>query len=239
MRFREIEFEYWTYPDGRDFKEIETFVENIDKEYFLKINKKRTDGLGGGLYELIIKITEDYSLLDLAKSYTEDGIKILIGFSIKTIFKHIKQLFIQNKSLDPEIREIILNFKDCKIRIYEVYKNGIEDNFDDIMEQLLIFRLENKNLLKKTKNIHIPILNNFDNYNLCSYRVKLNIDEIVFDYSKKDYLNFWGISTKKKKLIYEVPKKRIIKEKFYTQKAYDKLFDKAFKGGKLKMVKPK
>jgi hypothetical protein len=46
-------------------------------------------------------------------------------------------------------------------------------------------------------------------------------------------LNYWGISTKKKRLIYEVPKRKLSKEKFYTQKAYDKLFDKAFKEGKL------
>jgi len=233
MRFKKIELEYWTNTDGRDFKEIEPFVDRIDKNYFLIINKKRTDSHGGGLYEFIIKITENYSLLDLAKSYAEDGLKILIAFSIKILFKEIKELFRQNKRLNPEIKEITMDFNDCKIRIYEIYKNGIEETFDEIMEQLFIFRLENEQLFDKTKIIHTPIINHIDSYNLCSYRVKLNVDETVFDFSKDDYLNYWGISTKKKKIIYKVSEKKIIKEKFYTQKSYDKLFDRAFKEGRI------
>lgn len=101
------------------------------------------------------------------------------------------------------------------------------------MRQLFIFRLENKKLFKKTKTIHIPILNHIDSYNLCSYRVKLNVDETVSDFGKNDFLNYWGISTKKEKFIYKVPEKEIIKERFYTQKVYDKLLDRTFKEGKL------
>jgi len=234
MRHKKIELEYWTYPEGNDFDKMDEFVDSVDKDYFLSINKKRTDALGGGLYEFIVKITEDISLLELAKSYAEDGIKILIGFSLKAIFTNVKELFHQNKKLGPAIQEITLDFKDCKIKIYEIYKNGIEESFDEIMEQLFIFRLENKKLFKKIKMIHIPILNHRDNYDLCDYRVKLNVDETVHEFSKQDYLNFWGITTKKKKIIYNVSDKKIIKEKFYTQKAYDKLFDNAFKNGELK-----
>lgn len=234
MKFKQIELEYWTYPDGTDFKEIETFVENTDHQYLLTINKKRTDALGGGLYEFIIKITEDISLLELAKSYAEDGIKILIGFSLKAIYTNIKKLFEKNIELAPAIQEVILDFEDCKISIYEIYNGGIEEAFDEIMEQLFIFRLENEKLFNKTKIIHIPILNHPDEYKLCNYRVKLNFDEPVINYSKDDYLNFWGITTKENNMVYKVFDKQLINKKFYTQESYDKLFDKAFKDGKLK-----
>lgn len=233
MRQKKIELEYLTYPDGRDFDKMDEFVNSVDHNYFLSINKKRTDALGGGLYEFIVKITEDISLLELAKSYVEDGIKILIGFSLKAIFTNVKELFHKNEKLRPAIQEITLDFKDCKIKIYEIYENGIEESFDEIMEQLFIFRLEKKELFKNIKMIHIPILHHRDSYDLCDYRVKLNVDETVDQFTKQDYLNFWGITTKEKGIIYNVSDKRIINEKFYTQKAYDKLFDNACKNGEL------
>ncbi len=83
MRYKKIDIEYWTYPEGDDFKDIDEFAKSIDHSYLLTLSKKRIDGCGGGLYDFVIKITEDISLLELAKSYAEDGIKVVIGYSLK------------------------------------------------------------------------------------------------------------------------------------------------------------
>ncbi|GAB2797722.1 hypothetical protein GCM10027275_49070 [Rhabdobacter roseus] len=83
MRYKKIDIEYWTYPEGDDFKDISEFAKGVDQDYLLTLSKKRTDACGGGLYDLIIKVTEDISLLDLAKSYAEDGVKVAIGYSLK------------------------------------------------------------------------------------------------------------------------------------------------------------
>lgn len=233
MRYKKIDIEYWTYPEGDDFKDIDDFVKNIDQDYFLTLNKKRTDGLGGGLYDFIIKITEDISLLELSKSYAEDGVKIIIGYSLKKIFDSTKALFEKNKEFNPSIEELVIDYKDCKVRIYNIYENGIEDCFDDIMEQLCVLRLTDKGFFKKIKTIHLPIFNSKDWYKICDYRVKLNVDEPLTNLTKKDFFNYWGISKKKNNYVYNLKNKKLFKQKFYTQKTYDKLFNKAFEEGKI------
>lgn len=233
MRHKQIKISYWTYPEGDDFEDISGFTKEISHEYFLTVNKKRTDACGGGLYDIVVKITEDISLLELAKSYTEDGIKILIGYSLKPVFKSLKELFKKNEALKPSIEEIVLDFSDCKIRIYNYLGQEIEDIFDDLMEQLFLLRLSDKKFFKKVKTIHLPIVNHLDWYKLCDYRVILNVDEPIVKFTKEIYFGFWGVSTRQGKYVYDVDKKRLFKQVFYTQKTYDKLFDKAFENGAL------
>ncbi len=236
---KSIKIEYWTYPEGKDFEGIEEFVNEIDKHYFLMVSKKRTDALGGGLYDLIIEISEDISLLELAKSYVEDGIKLYIGYQAKEIYNSIKSLFDKNKELKPSVQQISVQFKDCKVIFYEVYKNGIEENFEEAISVIINFAAANKKLFKKITEIHLPVFNHKDYYNICNYRVKLNVDENILDFVKEDYHNFWGIRTKKKYYVYNVKNNKLKRKKFYSQENYDKLFSKAFKNGKLSNAKRK
>ncbi len=233
MRYKQIHIEYWTDPDGTDLNSLKEFANEVDRNYYLTINRKRADGYGGGFYDFIVKITEDITLLEMAKSYLEDGIKILIGISIKSTFDLLRRLFANNKKLEPYLDELIIDYRDCKIRIYNIYVGAIEECIDEIMKTLFEFRLDNKKLFKKTKTIHIPIFNEMDCYNLCEYRVLLNVDEPIVSCKRKDYFGYWGISAKKRNLVYNVSNKSIDKKNFYTQKSYDKLFDKAFNEGEI------
>ena len=232
MRFKKVNIEYWTYTDGSDFNNVDKFLDEIDHKYFLTVNKKRSDAAGGGIYDLIIEITEDISLLELANSYVEDGIKVVIGIFLKSLFDPIRELFKTNKEKYPEIDKIILDFKDCKVTLYEIYPNGIEENFEKIMKKLFELRLSKKNF-KKYKSIYIPILNHIDSYKLCQYRVKLSVDEPKIDFRPEDYFECWGIKRKKKKQIYFTDDGKIITEKFYTQSEYDQLLNKAFDNGEI------
>lgn len=221
---KNIKIKYWTFPDGTDLKGIETFIDEVDSDYFLTVTKKRTDALGGGLYDLIIEISEDLSLIELAKSYLEDGVKLYIGYHAKTIYNSVKKLFESNEELRPSIEKISIKYKDCKVIFYETYENGIEENFENVIYQLFDFANSNKKWFKKIKQIHVPIFKHKDEYDLCEYRVKLNVDENITEFKSEDYTSFWGIQTKKKKYVYDVERKKKIKEEFYTQNGYDKLF---------------
>ena len=232
--YKSIKIEYWTFPEGQDFDGIEEFVEEIDKDYFLTVSKKRTDSLGGGLYDLIIEISEDLSLVELTKSYVEDGVKLYLGYQAKEIYKTIRKLFEKNKDLKPSVEQISVKFKDCKVIFYEVYENAIEENFELVIAELIQTASEHKKIFKRAKEIHIPIFNQKDSYNICNYRVKLNFDENMTEFGKADFLKFWVIKSKKKHFVYNVQKKKMKKKKFYTQKSYDKLFNWAFENGKIK-----
>lgn len=223
---KNIKIKYWTFPDGTDLKGIEKFIDEIDSDYFLTVTKKRTDALGGGLYDLIIEICEDLSLIELAKSYVQDGVKLYIGYHAKTIYNSVKKLFENNKELRPSIEKISIKYKDCKIVFYEIYENGIEDNFEKVIYQLFDFAHSNKKSFKKIKKIHVPIFKHNDEYDLCEFRVKLNVDENITEFKSEDYTSFWGVQTKNKKYVYEVENKNKINEEFYTQNRYDKLFKK-------------
>ena len=39
------------------------------------------------IYDLIIEISEDLTLFELAKSYLEDGVKFYVGYNIKKIYE--------------------------------------------------------------------------------------------------------------------------------------------------------
>ena len=224
--YKRVNLSYWIYPEGNDFNEIDVFTNNLDKSLFLTINKKRTDTLGGGLYELAVKITEDISLMELAQSYAQDGVKVLIGFYLQSLLTELKELFKKNKHLKPGLDELTIDYEDCKVRIYSLYDGSIEESIESILKALCSFRLENKQLFKSIRKIHLPIFKNKDYYDLCEYRVRLNVDENILSFKKSDYLQYWGLTLKNKKVIYSVLQNKIIEEVFYTQKGYDKLFDK-------------
>ena len=86
-----------------------------------------------------------------------------------------------------------------------------------------------KNEIALAKSIHIPIFNRVDTYEVCAYRVKLNVDENITSFKKEDYFKLWGIKADNDSdYIYDVNDKSILKTRFYTQKEYDILVDKKF-----------
>lgn len=224
MRFSEIQLAYWTDTDGVDFEQFDEFAEGLDHQYFLTVIKKRSDAAGGGIYDFVIKIIENFSLLDLANSYVEDGVKVLIGYSLKSILEGIKKLFAKNADKDPGIEKIILDFKDTKIIMYEIFPKGLESNFDRIMIELFKLRRNHFHLFEEKTAIHIPIFNHKDSYNLCDLRVKLDVDEPIVRFEDQDYLNLWGIKSRGKYYVYSVINNELEERKFYTQNKYNKLF---------------
>jgi hypothetical protein len=229
MRFKTVKIDYWVDTDGKDFPNIDEFCKSVDFNYFLKVNKKRTDSLGGGLYELVIRITEDLTLMAVAQSYLQDGVKAIINKTIKSTLENLKILFDKNKDLSPTVDTLILDYNDCKIKIYRLFSKSIESVIDELGDEICKFYLNHPDAFKDIKKIHIPILNHKDSYELCDYRVKLNYDEPIMEFHKDDYFKFWGLTTSSGKKVYDLSKDSIVDQVFYTQKSYDRLFDAKYK----------
>jgi hypothetical protein len=234
MRYKRINIEYWTDPYGTDFIGLNDLVKNMDQNYLLTINRKRTDASGGGLYDLLVKITEEISILDLAQSYVQDGVKVLIGYSLHSLLKELKLLFKNNQNLRPSLDILYLDYKDCQVIIYNLYESSIEHTIQNILKHLCQFQLNHQEDFGTIKKIHIPVINYKDYYGLCEFRVKLEVDEPITEFTKDYYFKFWGLTTKNGKFVYDIKKDKITNQVFFTQKSYNKLFDKAFKDGKIK-----
>lgn len=226
---QQIKISYWTYPDGEEFEALDVFKKEVSNEYALEIKSEKTDAMGGGLYELALELINNINLEDFIKDYVkgfvEDGIKIGLGHFWRPLFKMIKNLFNKNEKFKPGIESLRLVFNDCEIIIYPIYSNSIDQVMDDIMQKLSEHFLEIRRKAKsKITSIHIPIFNQIDTYEVCFYRVKLNVDENIPKFSKDDYFKLWGIKCESRSdLVYDVSQGVGIQTRFYTQHEYDEL----------------
>jgi hypothetical protein len=222
-----VKLSYWTFPEGDDFEGIEAFRANLSKEFETEIASQPTDTLGGGLYEFAIEIINKVDFADIAKDYIEDGVKIGLAFFWKPIFKTIKELFKKNKHYNPDIEVAKFIFKDVEIIIYPLYPNSIDEVIDEIIQTLAKQYSNIKAEATAVESIHIPIFNQVDSYEVCAYRVKLNVDENIPVFKKEDYFMLWGIKGDVD-YVYNVNSKSFLKTRFYTQSEYDVLLDKKF-----------
>lgn len=224
-----IKLSYWTYPEGDDFDDIEAFKAHLSKEFETEIISQPTDAMGGGLYEFVIEIINNAYFEDIAKDYLEDGVKVGLGYFWKPIFKRIKELFKKNKQYSPDIEVAKFVFRDIEVIIYPLYPDSIDEVIDETIQTLSRHYSKIKTITTSIKSIHIPIFNQVDTYEVCAFRVRLNVDENIASFKKEDYFNLWGIkSDNDTDFIYNLNDRSIIKTRFYTQHEYDILLDKKF-----------
>ena len=225
-----VKLSYLTYSQEHDFEDISKFTENLSIDYDLEIKNEKTDALGGGLYEFVLEIISNVDFSEIAKDYIEDGVKVGIGYFWKPIFKRIKELFQKNPKYNPDIAVAKFIFNDIEIIIYPLYQNSIEEVIDEVIQKISQHFIKIKNQTKlPLRSIHIPIFNHVDIYELCAYRVKLDVDENISSFSKNDYFKLWGIRCgSKTDFIYDLSNQSTLKTRFYTQEEYNILFDQKF-----------
>ncbi len=224
-----IKLSYWRYPEGDDFENIEAFKANLSKEFDTEITSQPTDAMGGGLYEFVIEIINNVHFADIAKDYFEDGVKVGLGYLWKPIFKRIRELFSKNKQYIPDIEVAKFVFRDIEIIIYPLYPDSIDEVVDETVQTLLRHYAKIKTDTTSIKSIHVPIFNKIDTYEVCAYRVRLNVDENIDSFKKADYFGLWGIRCDNDTdYIYNVKNRVMIKTRFYTQQEYDILLNRKF-----------
>jgi hypothetical protein len=230
-----IKISYWTYPGGEDFVSLDKFKKELDSEVELEIASQETDALGGGLYEFILEVYSKFHLADFVKDYTEDIIKgsvgVAGGFLGKHVIKSIKKLFSKNKKLTPGFELIKLIYRDVTVFLYPLYPDSLIDVTNDIIKVLAEhYSKIVKAVDSPVTEIHIPIFNKIDSYGICDYRVRLNVDENIENFSKEDYFKIWGIKcVSKHNFVYKLEENKADKIKFYTQEEYDTLFDEWYR----------
>lgn len=226
-----VKISYWTYPEGDQFEKLDGFENDLENEYELEITSQKTDAMGGGLYELAIEIYNNVNFEDITKGLIEDGIKVGLGYFWKPLFKKVKELFRRNKKYKPDIDVARFIFRDIEIFLYPIFPNSIEKVIDNAIKTLsLHFPKIKQKTNVKPKSIHIPIFNRTDLYEVCAYRVKLNVDENISEFSEDDYFKLWGIRCESEDdFIYNVESGSVIKTRFYTQFEYDQLLEKKFR----------
>lgn len=230
MKDIQVNISYCLYPEGDDFESIETFQDQLSKVYDTRITTPKTDAMGGGLYEIVVEIINQTSFADIAKDLIEDSIKAGLVYFWEPLFSQIKALFSKNQRFRPDIEAAKFIFRDVEIIIYPLYEDSISEVIDDIIKELAQrFSAIKAHLISPVRTIHIPIFNQVDSYEVCAYRVRLNIDENISKFDKADYFKFWGVrDIREVNYVYNLANGGMLHTKFYTQSEYDELLDRKF-----------
>lgn len=227
MRKPHLEISYWTDPEGEDFEGFQEVVDELVTDYDVSITRERTDAMGGGLYELIIQINNNIDFSEVLKFLAEEGASATLGYFGKIIIEKLKNLFTKNKKLEPGIACAKIIFLDIEIIIHSLYDGSISEVMDKIVQSLTKhFLTIRKGTNSPIKSIHIPIFNRVDTYNVCAYRVKLNVDENIPSFGQDDYFKLWGIRCEDGgQFVYDLGGESLLNVNFYTQEEYDVLLD--------------
>jgi hypothetical protein len=198
--FLEIRYDAFAYNDGvEDFKDIESFKEEINKNYN-NIVKANPIGRGGGAYEFVINFICNLHLQD----YLDKILLVYLGGKVldKSVEKLLeKYLFIPLQDTYQKLKKgnpildcysLQIELQDANIYIYKTYKDSVFSNLDKILQEISK-HLKNLEEIKKKKitEIYIPaVLDRVDGQKL--YRSPLG-DQETINLSEKDYFSFWGV----------------------------------------------
>jgi len=194
----------------KDFSEIDAFEKQLSQNFNVFISGKSADGLGGSLYELVIRILHNeyfqnalvYSsgvltdtVKDLFKDKVKDFLTTRIGTPIKRAFTKLKDA---NPEKNADIEHVEIQFKDICFIIYNVCPNGIVNNLDivlDLFEQRFVEFIVDGQL---PSYVYVPFFQDdkspeFDRNNKPTFRKLESIDETIQNIGNDAYLDYWGI----------------------------------------------
>ena len=205
---------YWAYPleNGKmeDFAEIDTFEKNLSQDFNVFVSGKPSDAMGGGLYELTIRILHNENVQDallfssgiladtvrdLFKDRIKDFLTTRIGTPIKQAFAKLKEA---NLDKDADIERVEVQFKDVCLIIYNVCQDGIAKNLDIILD---LFDKRFSEFIvddQLPSYVYVPLFRDdnspeFDWKNKPTFRKLESVDETIRNVGDDAYLNYWGI----------------------------------------------
>jgi hypothetical protein len=227
-----IKVTYWAEqkvdaPSIHDFEGIDEFRKELAESYISAIHG-RPGGLGG-LHELIIELVSNISLFEIAKLIAAGVAYDLIksgskAFVLRPFLAAYKKLKERNKSYNIDISEIRVVLEDSILIIYKICDDGIVSQLENIFTGLAIHY---SNLVlssgERPFEIHIPIFEDTTSDRLSRFRVLLDVDETIRGVKSSDYFNLWGLCydyLRNYYRVYDVRRKLLIDEGFYTQQRY-------------------
>ena len=208
-----------------DFDGIDEFRKELSLEYVPVVQGKPGDL--GSLEKFIIDLIANISLQGFVKfilggiafDLIKSGTKSLVLRPFINAYKRLKSK--NEKRLDIEKFSII--FEDTTIHIYQIYDNSVIDQLESIVNNLA---LHYSSLItsedERPSEIHIPVFHDESNDRLSPFRVKLDVDETISNFSDKDYFAYWGIfyEYSRQWIVYDLDARRLLNENFLTLEWY-------------------
>jgi hypothetical protein len=217
-----------------DFTGIEEFRAELAESY-ISVTHGRPAGAGGGLYELVVEFVSTLTLLDVAK--------FLLGGIAYDLIKSGSKAFILRPFLTAygklrdrnrgriDIGELRFIFQDSVLVIYKISNDSISTSLQNI---LTTFAKHSPTLTlesgERSFEIHIPVFEDPVKDHLCKFRVLLDVDETIKNITPSDYFKFWGVENDYARWksayyltpfqVYEVERRLLIAEEFYTLDRY-------------------
>lgn len=237
-----IRVSYWAEQEGLKIIEpvgIDAFRDELAQSY-VSLVRGRPGDLGGGLYELAIEFISNISIKD-AVAFIGSGVGFDLlkagtkSFLWKPLLSACETLRKKNTALDIDIHELKFIFNDAEVIVGKICSGSIYDSLGEIFQALA----DNYEHLKNRDGeypftIQIPVLEDPDG-TLCRFRVLLDVDEIIENVTRANYLNYWGIDYELERAsrVFDLKKKLLIDEEFLTLERYWQKWDIALAAGKL------
>lgn len=208
-----------------DLNGIDKFRKELSEEYVSVVQGKPGDL--GGLEKFLIDMIANISLESFAKLIIEGLAFDLIksgtkSFVLRPFINAYKKLKSKNEErLDIERFSII--FEDTTIHIYSIYDNSVINQLESILNNVALhysLLVASKN--EKPAEIHIPVFHDESDDRLSPFRVKLDVDETIQNFSEKDFSTYWGIfyEYSNQWIVYDLNNGQLVKEEFLPLQQY-------------------
>lgn len=208
-----------------DLDGVDEFRKELSKEYVSVVQGKPGDL--GGLEKFLVDMIANISIEDFIK-LIRDGIAfdlIKLGtksFVLRPFINAYKKLKKKNEErLDIERFSIV--YEDTTIHIYSIYDNSIINQLESILNNVALHYsslVTSEN--ERPSEIHIPVFHDESDNRLSPFRVKLDVDETIQNFSERDFSTYWGIfyEYSNQWIVYDLNSKQLVKEKFLTLQQY-------------------
>jgi hypothetical protein len=223
----------WWYSEI-ELEGVQQFKAELAENYAVSVIRDRRGPLGGGLYQLVIEFLSRLTLAEVARILLEGATYDLIksgtdAFFIRPFldaYKRFKSRQKKEREARLGIDEISFVFQDATITIQSL------PNTDLLAELESIFRAFARNyesIIRGSKGqlleIYIPVFEDTSDERVSKFRTLLNTDETldVSRIRKAEYFKLWGLeyySEGSLSCVYDVERKIVIEERFYTESQY-------------------
>lgn len=192
---------YWSEQTGpqeiMEFVGIDEFKETLSDHYVSLVQNRPGDL--GGLYHMVVEFVSQMTFQRVTEIIIEGIAFDLIkegskAFVLKPFLNAYRELLAKPENERLDIEELTIAFQDTTLHIDQVGNEIIVDNLENIFT-VLSHHYENLTLAngERPVEIYLPVFEDPADGRLSKFRVRLDVDETIFDFSAANYTTYWGI----------------------------------------------
>jgi|ERR1700738_2292641 len=207
------------------------FKAELAESYAVSVVRGRRGPLGGGLYQLVVEFLSQLTLSEIARVMLEGAAYDVIksgtkSFFIRPFLEAYKRFKNRQKEERAGIDRIRFVFQDAAVIMQALPHSDLlpelESIFRALAENFEFITFGSKGQLLE---IFIPVFEDDSDERISRFRSLLSVDETIDPrrISRADYFKFWGLqyySEGSPSCVYDVERKSVIDERFYTESEY-------------------